>query len=211
MADRPILFSGPMVRALLASTKTQTRRVLSGLGDQPIVEYDGMYMWKQDYRWGVVSNPKFPPGVRFSVGDRLYVREAWRTGLAYEDLSPSALGGDEQVLFEADGATERWTGGSSEPGRVRQGMHMPRWASRLTLTVTEVRVQRLQEICHVDAAAEGCLGTGQYPDYDVTPRDQYRALWDSLNADRGFGWDVNPWCVAVSFSVEHRNIDQVHQ
>lgn len=86
---------------------------------------------------------------------------------------------------------------------------MPRWASRLTLTVTDVRVQRLQEITLGDICTEGLARTI----YDFKPAtDGFRVwqeLWDWLNASRGFGWDVNPWVVAMSFAVERRNIDEV--
>lgn len=220
MTDRPILFSGAMVRALLAGTKTQTRRVLQGLGDQPIVEYDGMYMWKQGYRWGAVPDPKFPPGVRFAVGDRLYVREAWRAGMAKDpgparDIVPGSF-----VAYEADGPHDC----AAVHGRLRQGMHMPRWVSRLTLIVADVRVQRLQDINEIDAIAEGIdrqvipsygsswkdySGEGR-PIHDA--RESYRTLWDSLNADRAggaFAWKADPWVVAATFNVIHQNIDQV--
>jgi hypothetical protein len=232
MTDRPILFSGPMVRALLAGTKTQTRRVLkpqppawATFCQQPTMLNvlqqwvpSGLWAWSEAEqqpprelkRWPVDANgDHYWLNPRFAVGDRLYVREAWKTHAAYDDISPAAMGGDEAILYEADGAHQTWGYPAiSKIGRFRQGMHMPRWASRLTLTVIHVRVQRLQEIGHVDAAAEGCLGKGTYPGgYEVTPRDQYRELWDSLNAPRGFGWDSNPWVVAVSFTVERRNID----
>lgn len=259
MTDRPILFSSAMVSALLAGRKTQTRRVLGGLGDQPIVEYDGMYMWKQGYRWGAVSDPKFPPGVRFAVGDRLWVREAHhRTNdsktshlvgydfadghVTREDRHIIAGIGDVQFFRHSLGG---WGGRDS---RNYPAMHMPRWASRLTLIVTEVRVQRLQEISEEDAIAEGLEsqqggGLGPGPGFKWvgigyhagtmsswgkcyhTPHGAgmsgcscnvagpspaqcaYRELWDHLNAARGFGWNANPWVVAVSFTVERRNID----
>jgi len=219
-----------MVRALLAGTKTQTRRALQGLGDQPIVEYDGMYMWKQGYRWGAVTDPKFPPGVRFAVGDRLWVREAWRVSKRWDGTKPRDLPARTMTtFFEAGGSMggvdpcprdrirtpDEYQFDPTYPpvmpdwaGKKQPGMFMMRWMSRLTLTVTDVRVQRLQEISQVDSAAEGCLGKGTYPDpYEVTPRDQYRELWDHLNEARGFGWETNPWVVAVSFTVERRNID----
>lgn len=100
---------------------------------------------------------------------------------------------------------------------------MPRWASRLTLTVTDVRVQRLQDISEADALAEGIQSMDRYsmpvndPSFAVSEHDPngwfptateaYEALWDKLNAGRGFGWALNPWIVAVSFTIEHRNID----
>ena len=84
---------------------------------------------------------------------------------------------------------------------------MPRWASRLTLTVTDVRVQRLQEI------SEEAEGPHQHPcwpdEYYVSWQEAFRHLWDSINAKRGFGWDANPWVVALTFTVHQRNIDRL--
>jgi hypothetical protein len=163
MADRSIGFSGPMVLSLLAGRKLQTRRVLTSLrGTGAITEFGPSdtlgYHWHfrdKGMLWHDLRHAELLAVLPYTVGDRVWVREAWRTGLAYEDLSPSEMGGDEQVLFEADGATERWTAGSSEPGRLRPGMYMPRWASRMTLCITNVRVQPLQNISYTDAIDEG--------------------------------------------------------
>ncbi|TIP70329.1 MAG: hypothetical protein E5X53_28335 [Mesorhizobium sp.] len=215
MTDRPILFSGPMVRALLAGTKTQTRRVLN---PQPPADLGlvGIYAPKLVAVFGYVTpDADCKVALRYMPGDRLYVREAWKTHAAYDDISPAAMGGDEPILYVADGAHQTWGYPAiSKIGRFRQGMHMPRWASRLTLIVTDVRVQRLQAINEADAVAEGCgwRGTGNSDDNDKLvgdPVPAYSRLWDGLNASRGFGWDVNPWVVAVSFTVERRNIDEV--
>lgn len=197
MADRPILFSGPMVRALLDGRKTQTRRVLSPQpnmlnGGKPLNDGHGAY--STDAGW---------KRYRISQGDRLYVREEYSFDHSWSGVPPRDVIPAASVWYWADGnpSDGDWT-------KPKPGMHMPRWASRLALTVINVRVQRLQDIGHVDAAAEGCLGKGAYPGgYDITPRDQFRDLWDSLNAARGFGWDANPWVIAVSFTVEHRNIN----
>ncbi|RWD00128.1 MAG: hypothetical protein EOS58_30575 [Mesorhizobium sp.] len=183
MTDRPILFSAPMVRALLAGTKFQTRRVLS-----PQPEHLQVYDWKgkrlhdSEYRhwcwkghvgadnWDDIT-AQLRPFLPYAAGDRLYVREAWKTHAAYDDISPAAMGGDEPILYDADGAHQTWGYPAiSKIGRFRQGMHMPRWASRLTLTVTEVRVQRLQEISEADATAEGIVRVGGYVDCDGDPR-----------------------------------------
>jgi hypothetical protein len=90
---------------------------------------------------------------------------------------------------------------------------MPRWASRLTLTVTDVRVQRVQEISEADAVAEGVTPSEEpnemkwehYAPHGVA----FRTLWDSLNAKRGYGWDANPWVAAYTFTATRQNIDQV--
>ena len=98
---------------------------------------------------------------------------------------------------------------------------MPRWASRLTLLVTDVRVQRLQHISEEDAAAEGAYrgkASGRIAtnyaamilgDWYATARDWYSELWDSLHTDAGTRWEDNPWITAISFDVRHGNIDQI--
>lgn len=212
MTDRPILFSGPMVRALLAGTKTQTRRIIKagrrvpefcggryddrndpscwGWEDCELGEWITLDQWNQ---WNFVP---------CRIGDRLYVREAWRTWESVDHMSPRDLTRVETIQYEADGLTDNCMT-MSRPGRFRQGMHMPRWASRLTLTVTDVRVQRVQEISVDDAIAEGRPKGGEF----LSARSWFRDLWDSLNGPRGYGWDANPWVAAYTFTVERRNID----
>ncbi len=217
MSDKGIIFSAPMVQALLAGRKTQTRRLLTSApaGDWYCDQVGSKLMWVAP-----PGSPKRPCLLPYGVGDRLYVREAWRTGTAYEDLKPSEMGGEEPVLFEADGRTERWSHGTSEPGRLRRGMHMPRWASRLWLAVFDVRVQRLQDCSQADAIAEGIERSphgnhDQWLDYPagssaagwLDPRESYRSLWNSLHDAVAMSWDTNPWVVAVSFDVHHGNID----
>lgn len=238
MTDLPILFSAPMVRALLreieqpGTGKTQTRRVL----DMPPMAFDAVF--NDDGVWHIGDATtghyyaKLP--VRCRVGDRLWVREAWRAQQAFDYLSPVEIGEEATsetgspwcpVFYEAD---QRCDGSSvdiwqqSPPGRLRRGMHMPRWASRITLTVTEVRVQRLQDISEDDAIAEGIErcphgNEDQWLDYPAgssaagwtDPRDSYRTLWDTLNAARGYGWDTNPWICAITFTPALGNIDEV--
>ncbi|TIM05747.1 hypothetical protein [Mesorhizobium sp.] len=224
MADRPILFSGPMVRALLAGTKTQTRRVLQPQPDSRTNECcvsDGKWMGIGPSVTGGTAQWDQWRKLPFAKADRLYVREAWGTDAAYDDLSPAAMGGEEPIRYDADGEHQTWGYPAiSKLGRFRQGMHMPRWASRLTLVVRAVRVQRLQEINSEDAIAEGCapLGSeflipGQYlysdsskPRTAISATSAYESLWNQINEARGYGWDANPWVVAVAFT---RNIDQV--
>ncbi|MDR7220322.1 hypothetical protein [Aminobacter aminovorans] len=244
MSDRPILFSGPMVRALLDGRKTQTRRIIP----QPEMTAFG---WNVPWQvgGGVVFSDQSTPelvaaellnGVRIQVGDRLYVREAHaivpRTAYRCSE-------GVEQVLRpddDHDAAIFRCGWDRSIP-KWRPGIHMPRWASRLTLTVTDVQVQRIQEITEADAMAEGIALAGAYEDCDGDPRldgrpyqetafhhepaslkseadlrrcactavGAFRHLWNSLNADRGYGWDANPWVTVTTFSVDRRNIDEV--
>ena len=198
MTDRPIIFSAPMVRALLAGRKTQTRRLATS------------------------------PLRRCEVGDRLYVREAWRTHKVSDELPPRMLTGEGRVWFEAD------RDNCDAHGRLRPGMHMPRWASRLTLIVEGVKVEPLQAISRDDAIAEGLARADKggshwkwgIPDRDgwpgtdddgwpwvkwrSDPRDAYGNLWDSLHADEGQRWEDNPEVVALTFRVVRGNIDQVH-
>lgn len=202
MADRPIIFSGPMVQALLAGRKSQTRRVLKPQPTGPVVYHQtltsGMCV-------GLEREPPYAPG------DRLYVREAWRVPVALDDCPPRDMkpGWPPFLHREADAPNPpTW-------GRLRPGMFMPRWASRLTLTVTEVRVQRLQEISAADSIAEGvecdtctamgqsaCRGRGCFASIEA-----YRHLWNSLHGPDA--WGANPWVVAVSFTVDRRNIDAI--
>lgn len=223
MTDRPIIFSGPMIRALIDGRKTQTRRCLSsksGTGPAQSVECISGYWMACEY------DRRWPIRLPYASGDRLWVREDWRTSPAYDDLKPSEMCGGESICYAADGAWESWGWGNTgcvEGGRPRPSIHMPRWASRLTLTVTDVRVQRLQEISEADAIAEGIAPTdasdphpfGRWKDYSgeadyfIAPQNSFRSLWDSLNAERGFGWDANPWVVALTFAVHRRNIDQM--
>ncbi|WP_311272225.1 MULTISPECIES: hypothetical protein [unclassified Rhizobium] len=230
MADRPILFSAPMIRALLAGTKTQTRRILN---PQPhLIGTTGSYIGKD----GKCHK------LRIDVGDRLYVREHWRVSNKYDDHSPAKSHKGKPVLrpramtvfFDAGGSIANQASGKWEPGdwnagpqgeppkwvgKNRQAMHMPRWASRLTLTVTDVRVERLQDISGSDAIAEGADITGEQtmtgpmvkvaPGTYLSPVAWYHRLWDSIN---GAGaWEANPWVVAYSFTVHHGNIDQIAQ
>lgn len=179
---------------------------------------------------------------RFAVGDRLWAREAWRVSSKWNVTAPrdlpartmttffevggGSMGGIERCPTDRVRTADEYPFDPTYPpvmpdwaGRKRAGMHMPRWASRLTLTVTDVRVQRLQEISEADARAEGCPLTWDGKPYDPPPPDvdswqgygrySYCLLWNKLNASRGFGWEANPWIVAVTFTVERRNIDAV--
>lgn len=236
MTARPILFSGPMVRALLEGRKTQTRRVVT----RSTVEVLGN-RWGKSSPWtglrlgeawvrenSPISGAPAPNlAVPFchpddeptptdecgiyrltpiiEAGDLLYVREEYSFDHSWTGVPPRDVISLAPIWYWADGNPTRgdWT-------KPKPGMHMPRWASRLTLTVTDVRVQRLQDISEDDAKAEGM--SGEFCDYELYGqskpyRYEFCGLWDSLNAARGYGWEANPWVVAVSFTVEHRNID----
>lgn len=214
MADKPILFSGPMVRALLAGSKTQTRRALNPQPDD-IIEGD------------------VPRYLRIAVGDRLWVRESGLElkraplfKLFAHDASPGRYWTDSDGGRYGASYSEAITRESMIAGgdwRVRPSIHMPRWASRITLTVTDVRVERLQDISEADALAEGieyvpegtsvsgalyAIRIANHWSYvGDTAADVYRLLWNGIN---GAGsWEANPWVAAYTFTVERGNIDQI--
>lgn len=180
MKERPILFSGPMVRALLAGTKTQTRRIVKARDLEWMDVHQGLR--EPD------NAERCPYG---QPGNRLWVRETWH------DAS-SAL--HSCVLYRADG--DELYGGKWCPS-----IHMPRWASRITLEVTGVRVDRLQDINEADARAEGitdggCLNCGEpepcncaAPQPDA--RDAFVHLWMSINGPDS--WAANPWVWVIEF------------
>jgi len=204
-----------MINAMLAGRKTQTRRLIAttkaDVAPGQILIFEGPRFGGTAYR--------FDP--RYAAGDRLYVREEWKSTPAYDDLKPSDMGGDEPIYYPADGATFNWAEADGHTlGRRRPGMHMPRWASRLTLHVEGVRVERLQAISDEDAIAEGvtCWVCGGPVD-GTSENDcacfhtkaaavaSYAVLWETLHG--ASSWDANPWVVAVTFRVARGNIDQV--
>lgn len=197
MADRGVVFVAEMVRAMLAGRKTQTRRLATA--DQ-------------------LAN-----GAPWQVGDRLWVREGFRFWAVASD--------DAEVTFLADG--RRWQTGpctgeivadqlatyfklcdrSQTAGKAvtRTARYAPRWASRITLDVTEVRAHRLQAISREDCAAEGHVRADQDLPEDVhldAARDWYMDLWDKLYREPGTRWADDPWVFAYTFGVRVANIDR---
>lgn len=215
MTDRPIIFSAPMVRALLDGRKTQTRRVLgnSGPGRGRSNIFSAQIGWSDSYvldpgnaNWRERDTPYAP-------GDRLWVREAWRFDAEWDDCPPREFDGADAIHYEADGETRLHLWGNPfTPGRLRPPIHMPRWASRLTLLVTDVRVQRLQEISSADAIAEGCPPYANSATIDCdtpNPRDDFKRLWNGIHGPDA--WDANPWVAAISFTVHRCNIDKMEE
>ncbi|MBN7137025.1 hypothetical protein A7A76_20005 [Lysobacter enzymogenes] len=242
MRDLPILFSAPMVRALLDGSKTQTRRQVKPPKGHPLVdlrsaEGDDRYSGRNDdpMSWGYQYYDDGAPAALGELldlcpygraGDRLWVREAWRAPHQLDNLSPNgiadaclAAGYNSPwcpVQYEACGtrnSTKDWyefgsTPGSAKPGRYRHGRFMPRWASRISLEVTGVRIERLQAISEADARAEGAhfhdgRGIGhsgwRHDDGAVhgDARSAFARLWESLN---GAGsWEQNAFVWVVSF------------
>jgi hypothetical protein len=181
MTDRPILFSAPMIQALLAGAKTQTRRQLRECtrftADRGIIHMTPDALAESGFAHTVC-----PYGV---PGDRLWVREAWATHACFDDLPPREIKGS--FHYQADGEIQT--------GKGRPSIHMPRWASRILLEVTEVRVERLRDISRGDAMAEGCPFPNMAKGDD--PRQWYAELWNQINGPGS--WDANPWVWVVSF------------
>lgn len=200
MADRPIIFSGPMVRALIENRKTQTRRFAKV---------------SQIETTTIVETPYRP-------GDRLWVREPWACIARTEFNAGDYIGPGSLIAFAADAWSHSgrdgrgWKRGRAryqdgtpyfKPRVWRRSVHMPRWASRLTLIVEEAKVQRLQDISSADAIREGFPPHANSATIDCDtpdPRDDFKSMWNDLHGPEA--WDANPWVAALTFRVEHRNI-----
>lgn len=196
-----------MVRAILDGRKTQTRRVV---GPQPNTKPQQS---EYDSSWGFVSGARMmqvrsPYG---EAGDSLWVREAFQVDdtwtepdcecIAYKaDLQIRQCDSENGKLwsplpFRLDGDPNK--GDANRPGNWRPSIHMPRWASRITLEVTGVRVERVQEISAADCVREGFVAT---PENSASfARAWFQELWDSLNAKRGHSWESNPFCWVIDF------------
>lgn len=233
MVDRPILFSAPMVQALLDGRKTQTRRVakfveVDGDGWEIRTSHGGMCCCDE-----VAIRHYGPSYAPYAVGDRIYVREEYYQRGHWEPaLIGLSKGGkqkwyfapaDDAIRFEAPDEYRK-ARSSADPGTIawhkRLGRFMPRRYSRLTLMVTDVRVERLQDCSEADAIAEGIVPapmasdmrwktTNEGPCLYPSAVAAYAALWNSINGPGA--WEANPWVVAVSFEVRRGNIDQQEQ
>lgn len=221
MRERPCLMKGPLVRQTLADIKTQTRRIIQSPAKN--MQRAGMKViqhrppgdpWYRDHVWsmrdsmgvwGDYTHEQFLAFCPYGApGDRLWVRETH----AFCPRSPLAktwshTPEEARVIYGADG--ERRLSGPLGPWKVkwRPSIHMPRWASRLTLEVTEVRVERLQDISEEDARAEGVEPIAILRDYAAGPlpvisyRKGFEVLWEQINGPAS--WDANPWVWVVGF------------
>lgn len=237
---RPILMSGPMVRSTIDGIKTQTRRIVK---PQPFLDAMGNFCSPgkkgQHSCWGqrIDGAPctrdfvksRCPYGI---PGDLLWVRETWAVGKCADGLKPRELS-RRCWIYENGGL---WYEGQepthpiSPRGAPRSSMFMPRWASRLTLEITDVRVERLQDISKSDAEAEGIeYAIRPFGDWklipgiwdfeglvndgeqrgDPPPAIKYAYLWNSINAKAGTRWADNPWVWVLTFAVHHANVDAV--
>lgn len=198
MKERPIIFSGEMVRAILNGRKTQTRRVVKDQfrkiphGVVSRRSDDWVHTYSTEFRL-YLDVIKCPYGV---PGDRLWVRE---THIQYAD---------GRCIYKADHNDLDAAGLGGMYGGWRPSIHMPRSASRLLLEVTDVRVERVQDISEEDAKTEGVASVGAcFRNYSAPDmpfefaRTSFFTLWDSINAERGYGWDANPWVWVVEFKV----------
>lgn len=198
IVHRPILFSGPMVQAILAGRKTQTRRVIKGKGTWSVEEADDFSNRKwpgYEDEYGTWTDMECPYGY---PTDHLWVRETH-----YVESAGNQDGVGRFVLYRAtdkDAPVSKWT----------PSIHMPRWASRITLEITDVRVERLKQITDDDIAAEGIesLGSlpgtggpsaGQFGGKYSTLRQLFSGLWVEINGPGS--WDADPWVWVVSFKV----------
>lgn len=214
MKERPILFSAPMVRALLDGSKTQTRRIA------PISKLDIQHKGEGMLTWGVHFSKPINGGVLSSYSGGLFTEQDARRIIA-SLFCPYGKPGDrlwvrEQFSYEngcSKDSTEcpcwYWADGNPDYGdwtRPKPSIHMPRWASRITLEILSVRIERLHDISEADAQAEGVskdCPIGHLPAYLAGSYSySYAQLWDKINGDGS--WAANPWVWVVQFRVVPR-------
>lgn len=219
MKERPILFSGPMVRAILEGRKTQTRRVVKG--PENIEKFyhqnENRISFMRDGIGWCCSEAEFAKQCPFGVpGDRLWVKETF-----WMHSDPEAFGPDVGNVIDSSGRrrivgyaasmdadSERCA--NDYGAKKRPSIHMPRWASRITLEVNGVRAERLQDISEKDAKAEGVVFQDYHKDigrgwvssdgsvlYDTAKR-AFQCLWESINGEQS--WAANPWVWVVDFN-----------
>jgi len=220
MKERPIIFSAPMIRAIQDGRKTQTRRIVKPQpeGHRINVEVCGdqlMVCFNEHEKGEPCEYAPFARCPYGQPGELLWVREnGWERPHRTAKMMREGANTWKPYYYDAD-SLSRWDVEEfKEWGfKRRPSIHMPRWASRITLEVTDVRVQRLQEISEADARAEGCLSDADYlrelshirgadaaralPSRLRSARDEFHSLWNDIH---GFGaWAANPWVRAISF------------
>ncbi len=200
--ERPILFSGPMVRAILEGRKTVTRRAVKPQPDFLGSMVDPNTPFKT-LDAGLHARITCPHG---QPGDRLWVREAWAADAQVDAIAPRDLSQGEPIWYPADFSVRQTGCSMISKGRGRPSIHMPRWASRILLEIIAVRVERLQDISEEQALAEGvrgepcdharqaCADIGCWGD---TAKGAFGFLWESLNGEGS--WAANPWVWVVEF------------
>jgi len=205
LKERPILFSAPMVRAILDGRKTVTRRPVKGLKTKfPVVAAADGTPLRTGACWDIGGPILHCPFGK--PGERLWVRETWYCDhdevmrgpyLKPDDLDVSEARDDGTLVYAADGLTPY----EAEQPVWKPSIHMPRWACRILLEITDVRVERLQDISRADIRAEGLQCPSELASDDVSPnyRDWYPAAWKELWNSTGGDWDANPWVWVVEF------------
>jgi hypothetical protein len=228
--ERPILFSGEMVRAIRNNLKTQTRRVVKPM---PFIDYPTGFRLQQEYK--LDHHPKcsfvqagmlcdcqaiYEPwkteriaACLYKVGMRLWVRETFAYVSPDENPRPVE---ECNIEYRADTNAKYPGGWEAEPDnpealKWKPSIFMPRWASRITLEVTGVRVERLNSISEEDCIAEGisywqdnigpCFGLIPGKATNRTGYAAFGRLWNSINEKRGYGWDKNPFVWCISFKT----------
>ena len=172
MKERPMLFSGPMVRAILDGRKTQTRRII-----KPQPKF--VPRWLDEGHWYGLRCPYGEPG------DRLWVRETWAAPHKYDALPPRLIPVGTNIHYRST-----WEGPCGL--RWRPSIHMPRWASRVTLEITNIRAERLHKISEKDCEAEGI------PMLQGGITIGFLELWESINGPGS--WKINPWVWVLEFA-----------
>lgn len=215
--ERPILFNREMVRAVLDGRKTQTRRIMNPQpefeqGYEAPHEHEIGIFWKDEESLDSIEHliSLCPYG---KPGDELWVRETWQTWCEFDHLSPGKLPEDADIQYPA--TCDHWV------SKERPSIHMPRWASRIQLKITNVRVERLLDISEQDALAEGIarstrrvLGGHEtiYKDYvDVghyfhSPKKSFESLWVSINGPDS--WDSNPYLWVIQFEKIEKSLSE---
>jgi hypothetical protein len=221
--ERPILFSAPMVRAILEGRKTVTRRP-HGLDELNLnmpdiyrLEGVGKKSGTAEFSHGEEFEHRFDARCPFGkVGDHLWIRESYQVSKIHDGIKPRDLDYDRGLTtyYAAGGSRSKDNTGTyvnednicvpDWVGKMRPSIHMPRAACRILLEITDVRVERLQDISEEQAVAEGIVESDRFPGIYLTPSGDYtdakiafKRLWESTGGD----WDANPWVWCVNFKV----------
>lgn len=221
--EHPILFSGPMVRAILEGRKTQTRRVLKTQPLEILDHAQGSKLvhvtrkWNGRKVWFALTRRDPNQGIAFGcsygeVGSCLWVRETWKLHKSNPNgltVAKYAVCDGELYWRVPDNAALKAMGYPKPSLRLRPSIHMPRWASRITLEITDIRIERLQAISEADARSEGIAeplpAHGKWCDPrrgregHWSYRKPFAEVWDTINAKRGYSWESNPWVWVIGF------------
>ena len=218
MKEHPILFNTEMVKAVLDGRKIQTRRVLKPqqLGPERIVHFkDDQFVCGSNSGKIGIFDPNIYKCPYGQIGDRLWVRETWAQ-IDLRELFSNRL--DSQIVYKAGPhpfereLPHMWTEGKD---KWKPSIHMKREYCRINLEITDIRIERVQDISEEDAKSEGSIpgDVSMFDDTEIqlldyphkkkdTPfKNGFSLLWDSINEKRGFGWDVNPWVWVVEFKL----------